>query len=50
MTVVDVDGLLGLGLAPKTAYVYARVIERCEGILAERGTDLINTIDYRTAS
>jgi integrase len=31
--------LLGLGLSPRTAYVYGRVWVRVEALLAERGVD-----------
>lgn len=37
---VTMDDLLGLGLSPKTAYVYARVIGRVETELGRAGTDL----------
>lgn len=39
---VGVGELLGLGLAPRTAYCYARVIERCEEALGVLGVDLVS--------
>lgn len=38
---VTFDDLLGLGLAPRTAYLYARMIDRVVPLLAERGVDLV---------
>lgn len=46
---VCVGDLLGLGLAPKTAYVYARVIERCEEALGELGVDLCSATPAQVA-
>lgn len=37
---VTFDDLLGLGLAPRTAYLYARMVDRVQPLLAELGTDL----------
>ena len=39
-SLLSIDDLLGLGLAPKTAYLYARLIDRTQTFLAEAGTDL----------
>lgn len=40
MRPVGLDELLGLGLSPRTAYAYARIIDRVESMLGQRGTDL----------
>lgn len=37
---VTMDDLLGLGLAPRTAYIYARFLGRAVALLAERGVGL----------
>lgn len=37
---VTFDDFLGLGLSPRTAYLYARLVDRVVPLLAERGTDL----------
>lgn len=47
--VIDVDDLLGLGLAPKSAYAYARVIDRAEALLAGSGTDLAHVTPAQLA-
>lgn len=39
-TDVTFDDLLGLGLAPRTAYLYARMIDRVLPLLEQRGVDL----------
>lgn len=37
---VGFEDFLGLGLAPRTAYIYARMVDRVVPLLEERGTDL----------
>lgn len=37
---VGFDDFLGLGLSPRTAYMYARMVDRVGPLLEERGTDL----------
>jgi integrase/recombinase XerD len=37
---ITIEDFLGLGLAPRTAYLYARMVDRAVPLLAERGTDL----------
>jgi len=41
LDVTDVSEFMGLGLAPKTAYAYARVIQRVLPLLEARGVDLL---------
>ena len=40
MTAVSVEDLLGLGLSPRSAYYYARTVDKAARFLEERGTDL----------
>ena len=40
MSEIGFEDLLGLGLAPRTAYHYARVIDQAAAFLQSRGTDL----------
>lgn len=39
--VMGIDDLLGLGLSAKSAYLYARLIDRFAGLLEARGVDLV---------
>lgn len=41
-THISVSDLLGCGLAPRTAYLYARRLEVFERLLSERGADLVS--------
>src|SRR6185437_6428532 len=38
---VTFDQLLGLGLAPRSAYLYARIIDRIDPLLESRGVNLV---------
>lgn len=42
MNVCDVNEYMGLGLSPKTAYVYARQVQRAIPLLEARGVDLLS--------
>jgi integrase len=48
--VVSFDDLLGLGLAPRTAYLYARMIDRVGPMLADRHADLLTATPVDMAS
>lgn len=39
---ITIDDFLGLGLAPRTAYLYARMIDRIAPMLDELGADLLS--------
>ena len=42
MNVCDVSEFMGLGKSPRTAYAYARVMQRVLPLLEERGVDLLS--------